>query len=80
MEMKFAYYMSGTREQVARAPVAWAHKVIMGGERHTYGVFALLLYSVFYLRGQTIEEGGLYSTEFDGVYEISSEKLDGNAF
>ncbi|KAJ6957637.1 hypothetical protein NC653_039566 [Populus alba x Populus x berolinensis] len=26
--------MSGTREQVARAPVAWAHKVIMGGERH----------------------------------------------
>ncbi|KAJ6856850.1 hypothetical protein NC651_038518 [Populus alba x Populus x berolinensis] len=35
MEMKFTYYMSGTREQVARAPVAWAHKVIMGGERHT---------------------------------------------
>ncbi|KAJ6862776.1 hypothetical protein NC652_039596 [Populus alba x Populus x berolinensis] len=27
--------MSGTREQVARAPVAWAHKVITGGERHT---------------------------------------------
>jgi hypothetical protein len=34
VEMKFTYYMSGTREQVANAPVAWAHKVIMGGERH----------------------------------------------
>jgi hypothetical protein len=35
VEVKFTYYMSGTREQVANAPVAWAHRVIMGGERHT---------------------------------------------
>jgi hypothetical protein len=34
VEVKFTYYMSGTREQVANAPVAWAHRVIMGGERH----------------------------------------------